>query len=239
LTRADSRRRAAYLAAVLAGSFTMAGLGSSPVYAEEGSVPAPCPASQSLPAELPLVAADGVVTPGAVLDGVRAGDVFEGHTILQTWWLVNSRPNGSHADTYTVRKQDMGSAVSQVAIFTQPAQCPSGGVLFGASPGVFVKAATTVTTSVAKPTKGEGAVVRVRVRAPGLDSPAGTVTVSWGKKKGKSKSVSLAPNDEGVIRLRLPVFPKGSLVTVKATFKDVTGNALDQIAKAVKYSSKG
>ncbi|MDR1294535.1 MAG: hypothetical protein LBK59_06195 [Bifidobacteriaceae bacterium] len=206
---------------------------------EQPTPPAPCPAAQAMPAELPDVARDRVAVPGDILKGVGAGEVLEGRTVLQIWWLVDNQPRGQQLETYEVRKQDAGSSIAQLAVFAQPAQCASWGVLFGISASVTAKVSTSVTTSVSGKTQGEGAVVRVKVKTPGADSPSGTVTISWGKKDGKSRRVHLAPTDHGVVRMTLPLLSRGSTVSVKATFEDQTGKALDGTAKTVRFMSKG
>jgi hypothetical protein len=202
--------------------------------AEDGTIPAPCPAALELPIDLPAVASGTEVTPGTVLAGIDSGAVFAGATAGQVWWVKNSVVSDDHGQKYRVRTADVGSTLAQVALFHELAcRLP-----VGTSPAVTVKADTVVSASAKNPARGKGAVVRVKVKTPGLDGPAGKVTVTWGKKAGKTATAVLAPDDAGTVKVTLPVLPKGK-VTIKTRFEDFTGKALDATAETITLTSRG
>lgn len=140
-----------------------------------------------------------------------------GATFTFQWLRSGKAITGSTRSTYTVTKADIGTKLS-VRVTTTAAG--TTGTATSPTTSAIAKVVPKVTTSAPKRVKA-GARTRLTIKvdtAAVTKQPAGKVTITWGKGKKKSRTITLKAKHKGRITYRLPALPKGKhKVTVRFT----------------------
>jgi hypothetical protein len=201
---------------------------------------------------LPALAPTPTVRPGTVLsipkegDMARVDDPWAQWGVQQVYVVRDGAYEPAFQGTYEVTESDIGATLQVVAIvwwdrgcysLTRPAYSPvvvvDAAPLAVAAPTPGRATSTVAVEAVAKPVEGKTVRVRVHVTVKDNDAPQGMVTVIWGSKRSESVSVALRASHKGNVSVKLPAL-KEKNYTMRATFIDTTGTALDATSGRVK-----